>query len=233
MTPFYIRLDDYKQLLKPTGPLFAFIVPWLVVIIFQLIALCDIIVPSYSSFYIIVIGNIISICLFAFLLQTYLPVKLSSKSFSLETLSLSLRFKRLTYIMTIFVFMFELLQSIVFKGFPLLWLITGNKKNYFDFGFSSLNGLVNAVFLLTITSFFLLFLKERKKYQLLILLFLFLLPVLLMCRQLLMCAFLEIACCSLIYKPKLFKKYLSSFYFIFYFINSRSNIFFNKYSYHA
>ena len=204
----YIRFSDYKDLFKPTGPLFAFIVPWLLVITGQLLQLCNIIKPVYSSFYLVVIGNILTFIIIAFVLQTFAPQYLSGQKKELGDIEFSSRFQSLIYILLTVYLACELFQVILFQGFPLAWLLLKMQKTYFDFGVSSLNGLLNAVYLFATTGFYLIFLKRRSSSKLLLLLFLFSIPILLVSRQLLVSLFLQISCCSIIYSPKNIKKFV-------------------------
>lgn len=201
-----IRPKDYLPLFKPTGPLFAFIVPWMVVLIGQLFPLCDIIIPGYSLFFLIVIGNMLSLLVMTFWLQTLFPQKLSAKMPTPLEMNISERFKTFVFGMLIFYFLIQVFQIVYFKGFPLYWLWVKDVRTYFDFGIKSLNGLLSAIFLLSATGFYLIYLNRPSKRRLLILFCLFLTPILLVSRQLLISLALQIACCTIIYSPKSIKK---------------------------
>ncbi len=216
MRPTVIKLSDYRKMLGPSGPLFAFIAPWIIVLICQTLALCKIIVPVYSSFYLIVVGNIFSILFLAFALQTFRPIDLSNTN---EAFNITPRFKKLIYFFISFYLLCQIFQVIFFKGFPLLWLILKNYKTYFDYGIHSLNGFLNAIYLFSTTSLFLIYLKEKEKLKLSLLFFLLTIPILLVSRQLLVSVFLQIACCAIFYKPNIFKTILKyGFILIFTFI---------------
>ena len=141
------------------NPVFAFIVPWLVVLTGQQLTLCGIIVSRYSSFYAIILGNMLSSLLIFCVYQQYKKKRLV---YSLTEITFSKRFKRLTYLALAAFLSLEAIQVLFSKGFPLLWLVTGNGKTYIDFGITSLNGLLNALYLGSTTAYFLICLKEKK-----------------------------------------------------------------------
>ena len=203
-----LRLIDFYQLIRPTGPVFAFVVPWTIVLCGQQMALCRIIIPTYSSFYLIVIGNLLTSIIGAFCLQAWIG---QSSSFNLqagEKYPLSGHFKRVTFFFIFFSLSCQLFQFVYFKGFPLLWLLQGNNKSYIEYGISSLNGLLNAIYLLSTTAFYLIYLNEKSWKKFFFLMLLFSLPFLLISRQLFISLFLQIACCSLIYDPKKIRRFI-------------------------
>ncbi len=203
----FIRLSDFRSMFGASGPLFAFIVPWIIVLIGQISAICGIVKPIYSTFYLVIIGNILSICLIAFLLQFFFPQKLALNRISFDKIKFSNRFKKITYTLIAIYLFGQIFQIIYFKGFPLLWLLLRMNKDYFSFGIQSINGLLNAIYLLSTTSLFLIYLKERKKRLLILFLFMFIFPVMMITRQVMISIFLQVLCCSLIYNPKKMKKY--------------------------
>jgi len=202
----YIRLSDYRELVRPASPIFAFVVPWLFVLIFLQIPLCGIIKPVYSSFYWIILGNMVTSLLVAVVTQTVFPQKLESTSTQFHGIGISGALKQATYGLIAIYFIIQVIQTVYFQGIPLLWLISGSQKTYFDYGFSSLNGLLNAIYLLSTTIMFLICLKERGRGQYLIMIAMFAMPIILVSRQLLMSASLQIICCLLLYNPKMIKK---------------------------
>lgn len=202
-----LRLIDFYQLIRPSGPVFAFVIPWTLVLCGQQMALCRIIVPTYSSFYLIIIGNLLTSIIGAFCLQTLFGSTGSLNQQEGESFHLSDYFKRVTYFFLFLNFGFQFFQLIYFNGFPLLWLIQGSAKNYKEYGISSLNGLLNAIYLLATTAFYLIYLQEKSWKNFLILWILFLQPVVLISRQLFISLFLQVACCALIYNPKRIKRY--------------------------
>lgn len=202
MNILYIRPSDYKELFKITGPLFAFIVPWACVLLGQLLQLCTIIIPVYSSFYLIILGNMITLFLIAFLIQIVFPQPLAFQRKTFWETDLSVRFQWIIKRLLAIYFMIQVFQVIYFQGVPLIWLFLGIPKTYFDFGIQSLNGLLNAIYLLASTGYFLMYLKNRTKRKLLFLILLLFVPVLLVSRQLLISLFLQIMCCALIFYPQ-------------------------------
>ncbi len=204
----YIRISDYRALFKPTGPLFAFIVPWTLVIIGQLLQLCDIIVPVYSSFYLIVIGNMLTLCGIAFTYQTFMPLSLSLNRQTFENIVFSRRFKLIISLLLGFYLSLQVLQVILCQGFPLLWIFQRSAKTYMDYGIQSLNGLLNAIYLVGTTGFFLIYLKQKGKMRFVFLMFLMAIPIFLVTRQLMISLFLQISCCALIYNPRLIRTFL-------------------------
>lgn len=203
-----LRLNDLYQLIRPTGPVFAFVVPWSIVLCGQLMALCRIIVPTYSSFYLIVIGNILTSIIGAFCLQAWCGYSGTFDPREGEKFELSSHFKRVAYFFVFFNLFIQLFQFIYFKGFPLLWLLQGGARHYMEYGISSLNGLLNAIYLLSTTAFYLIYLEKKSRKKFFFLLLLLVQPLLLISRQLLISIFLQIACCTLIYYPKRIKKFL-------------------------
>jgi oligosaccharide repeat unit polymerase len=203
---FYIRSKDYVELLRPAGPLFAFTFPWLVVLIGHQLALCRIIKPMVSLFYLVIVGNILSVFLIAFLVQTFFPKRLSYNHSGIDDTYISKHFKRITYAILIFYMSAQAFQVISLKGFPLLWIILGDSKTYIDYGIHSLNGLLNALYLLSSTCFFLYYLKNKSKVKFLFLLFLLTIPIMLVNRQILISVCLQMSCCYLLYNPKNIKK---------------------------
>lgn len=204
---YYIRLNDYAKLFGFTGPFFAFIVPWLLVLLGQTFPLCDIIVPEYSVFYLVVLGNMLSILLLGFAIQIFFPQNLSTKMAPLKEMAITERFKKVVILLLSFYLICQVFQVIYFKGVPLFWLIMKSDKTYFDYGINSLNGLLNAIFLLASTGYYLIYLNRPSKGKLFVLLSLFALPILLVSRQLLISLTLQIACCSIIYSPKSIRKF--------------------------
>jgi oligosaccharide repeat unit polymerase len=202
-----LQFIDFYQLIRPTGPVFAFVVPWTLVLCGQQMALCGIIRPNYSSFYLIVIGNIITSIIGAFCLQALIGEAGSFHLQSNEKYEISNHFKRITFFFIFLNIAFQLFQFTYFKGFPLLWLLQGNDKNYIEYGISSLNGLLNAIYLLSTTAFYLIYLNEKSWLKFSFLLLLFAQPFLLISRQLFISLFLQIACCSLIYDPKKIRRF--------------------------
>jgi oligosaccharide repeat unit polymerase len=201
----YIRPSDYRELCKPQGPFFAFLIPWTAVLLGQMAALCNIIVPIYSPFYLIVLGNMVSLIMIAFFAQTFFPQKLSVDTKTIKAIYIGARFKKLVFFSIGIYFFMQLFQVVYFRGFPLLWIVMKSSKTYADYGIGSLNGLLNALFLLSSTSLFIIFLKEKKKWQGVLLATLLMVPVLLVTRQLLMSLFLQIASVGLIYSKKAFR----------------------------
>lgn len=202
-----MRLSDIYQLIRPTGPVFAFVVPWTLVLCGQQMALCRIIIPQYSSFYLIIIGNILTSIIGAFCLQLLIGQSGSLNRQKNENFYLSNQFKRITYFFVFINLSLQFFQMLYFEGFPLLWLVLQSNKNYFDYGIASLNGLINAIYLLSTTAFYLIYLQEKSWKKFLLLTLLFTQPILLVSRQLFISLFLQIACCSLIYHPQRIKRF--------------------------
>ena len=59
----------------------------------------------------------------------------------------------------------EIFETIYSGGLPIIWKLTGDPRTYFDYGVSTLHGLMNAVGLVVITLSFLAFLKEKDRKQ--------------------------------------------------------------------
>lgn len=203
----YIRGSDWRQLIKPTSPLVAFIFPWLFVLIGQQMALCGIIEEKFSTFYLIIIGNMFTMFLIAFFTQSYFPQRLSFAHDMTERVAITQRFKNTTFLAIMIYLASQAIQILYFKGFPLLWLVVGSDKTYADYGFSSVNGFINGLYLLATTALYLIYLKEGKKTQLLMILTLLFFPIMFVSRQTLISVFLQLACCGLIYRPQAIRKF--------------------------
>lgn len=173
-------------------PLFAFLVPWIFVLVGQQLALCRIIQPFFSPFYFVLLGNGFTALLLAFFFRT-------KKNKRVPTLN----FRPVLLFSICIYFAFQCMQVVYFKGFPLLWLLMGDSRAYIDFGIQSLNGLFNALYLIATTA---LFLTKRRFFDRFLFLILLCVPILLVSRQLLMSLFFQISCCYLIYYPKAWKK---------------------------
>ncbi len=195
-----LRFKDYQEYLSPKGPTFAFMFPWILVLLGQTFPLCDVIVDTPSPFYFVILGNLLTALLTPFLIQCLFPQPLNEDLKVLKGVELPVNF------LLFFYFLVQTFQIIYFKGFPLLWLLFGMKGSYFDFGIQSLNGLLNAIFLLATTGVFLIYLEKGKKRDLFKLFFLITMPVLLICRQLLMSLFFQLICLSFFYVKKAFQK---------------------------
>jgi oligosaccharide repeat unit polymerase len=206
---FYIDLSDYPPFFHIYGPLFAFIFPWGVVLIGQLLALCKIIVPVYSSLYLIVLMNIFTLLCFVVFLQTFFPepIRLKKKNVKIHN-----SFKKFTYFLAGIYILSQLFQMAYFKGFPLLFLLKGSREvNYVNFGIHSLQGFANAIYLVAITALFILFLQEKKKSALFLWIILSIFPILLVTRQLIISGFLQILVVALFMRPKLFLRFIAFF----------------------
>ncbi|WP_257985359.1 O-antigen polymerase [Bacillus sp. V5-8f] len=81
------------------------------------------------------------------------------------------------------IFIILIVETIFSGGIPLIWLLTGSDKNYFDFGIPTLHGLLMSFILFYGTLlYFILNQNFRKKY-LFYFLFICLIPILLISRQ--------------------------------------------------
>lgn len=146
-----IRLKDWKALSAPSGPLFAMAVPWMLVLGLHSLSLIGLIVPGISPFHGLVIANIFSIVVLCFILQTFFPQSLSLES---EFFKLKKEWKGAIYLLLSFYLMAQMIQAIAFGGFPLMHLLGEGEITYVDYGYKSLNGLLNAIYLSATTAFF-------------------------------------------------------------------------------
>lgn len=78
-------------------------------------------------------------------------------SFKLEISSASIK-----RAMTIW-FFFSLIEIAVDKGVPIIWLLRGDAKTYFDFGIPSLHGFLNSIILGSSAASWLLYLKTKNR----------------------------------------------------------------------
>ena len=189
-----------KYWLHPIGPIFAFVIPWTLVLMGQLFPLCKIIDPSFTSFHILILSNIASLffVIFCFTLKV--------RERPLEML-IPFWFKKRIYFLLKCYLLLQSIQMVYFKGVPLLWLLQGSHETYFDYGIPSMNGLMNAIYLLVTTSIALFYLQGKKKRDLFLLIILLFIPILVISRQLLMSLFFQVCCLTLMLYPKLFFRY--------------------------
>lgn len=86
-----------------------------------------------------------------------------------------------------------LLEIIYSRGVPLQWALMGQTdKNYTDFGIPSFHGVMNALFLFSITSMFLHYLVSHKKQPLKLMLVLLIWPVVMLGRGILLGAIMQL-----------------------------------------
>ena len=126
---------------------------------------------------ILVIASVITFFISWFLLRLFKPIKLRPK---LSSINFNIQKKIFSYTLLsnkIWISGF-LLEAILQKGFPLLWIFIGDGRTYADFGFSSVHGLLTSFYFFSLLTTFLLFiLTKNKKYLKFTFLF-FLYPVL-------------------------------------------------------
>jgi len=93
-----------------------------------------------------------------------------------------------------------LLTILLQHGFPLLWMILGSSKTYADFGFASMQGLLNSFWLSSLVGYYLLWhsVKEKKYFKYIALMFIF--PIIIVSRGLLILGFFELLAVYLFYK---------------------------------
>jgi len=197
----FIRPSDYRFLFSFASPLTAFAFPWLIAIAGQQAQLSGIVQKGWSSFHTLILANMASFLLLAFLLQSCRPLKLDIGIIR-KQLTISAHFIRIVKCLALCFIAMELVQIAYSKGFPLLWLLVKSKKTYVDFGIPSINGLLNAVYLFITTAFYLIYQRTEKKSDLCLWLLLLTVPIFLISRQLLMTIFLQVTCCMLICHAK-------------------------------
>lgn len=190
-------LINLSSWLKPANPVIAFVLPWAFVLLGQQLALCNIIYPKFSTMYYIIAGNILSSFLLFFF--TNLTIREERKE-----IIITKNFEKLTLYTIYFVLTVQFFQFLYFKGCPLIWLLINDGRTYIDYGIKSLNGLINALFLLSTTSLFIISLcSPKKRWKLFALLCA--LPIVLISRQLIISLFIQISCCLLLLRPKTIK----------------------------
>ena len=207
-----IFFSELKIYFKSYSPLFATFLPWTFVLVGSLFPLCKIIQSDISLMHLLVLGNMLSLCFLILFRHVFSRGdKVEFKS-PIESLCLTSRFKRLIFRMLFFFLLIECFQMVYFGGVPLFWVLTRDSRSYVDYGFQSLNGLLNAVYLLATTGLAFSVFVEYKKRYLFFLILLILFPILLVSRQVLMCLFLQISCCYMFVYPD--KKWKVLKYFI-------------------
>lgn len=193
----------YRALLRTEGPLFAFLAPWLVVLVAKEFAWTTLIRPIYSSAYILVIANLFGCLLLAFLYDLLWPrswVKGGMKN-PFDSFSLPPQTGQVIFTSLALVWILEIAQVIYFEGFPLLWIAQGSIQNYTDYGIPSVNGALHALFLSMTTALFVWQLTSPSYKKKALLMACCLLPVLLVHRALFMALALQMACCALFLRP--------------------------------
>ncbi len=191
-----------RRLLSPSGPAFAFVVPWIIVLLLHPIAPCQYISPGFSRFTALIMANIISALVIALTVNSYRPQRETSTRMP----AISRKEKQCIAILTATYVICQIAQIIHFKGFPLMWLFTGDKRTYFDFGIKSVNGLLNAMYLLAVTGHVMAYMANRNKTRALTIGLLLLFPVFVLSRQLLISAFLQGTCAILLFRPRLLRR---------------------------
>jgi len=166
----------------------------------------------------LVITSITSFFISWFILRLTKPIKLRPK---LSSISLQIRKKLHHYTVIsnkIWISGF-LLEAILQKGFPLLWILIGDGRTYADFGFSSIHGFLTSFYLFSLLTTFLLFiLTKNKKYLKYTLLF-FLYPILAVNRGILILGLAQLFAVFLFFNGLNFKNFIKiiiSFFFIIY-----------------
>lgn len=190
----------YRTLFRTEGPLFALIIPWVVVLIAKELAWTTLIRPIYSSAYFLVIANLFGCLVLAFLYDLLWP-KNYPKINQITLLDLPAQTGKMIITSLAIVWGIEIAQMCYFEGFPLLWIIQGSLQNYTDFGIPSLNGFMHALFLVMTTALFVWQLQEPSRAKKMLLLLCWCLPVLLIHRALFMALALQMACCGLLLRP--------------------------------
>jgi oligosaccharide repeat unit polymerase len=94
-----------------------------------------------------------------------------------------------------------IVQIIAMRGFPLLWIVTGDDRSYRDFGFLSINGLINSMVLACAISGVYCWLVSSNKKYLLPLVVVFIYSSLIFNRQMLFSIVFEAVVLYLIQRP--------------------------------
>ncbi len=113
----------------------------------------------------------------------------------LETVKLRLpRLRRLVWMILVMWAAGSALEVIAARGIPVLWRLLGIQElNYGDFGLPTFHGLMNALYLFTLSALYLDFYLTRKRRHLVTIAFLLLWPVLIISRGLLAWALVQLA----------------------------------------
>ncbi|CAH0198843.1 hypothetical protein SRABI27_04673 [Pedobacter sp. Bi27] len=171
-------------------PILIFIVVWLLVFFLYSMRLSELIWFEASAGFKFFFIATFSFCLgyfFVFLLRG----RVVEKPFVYTDSTIKNIEKRIIPFFKFWIF-FTIIEVIFSKGVPLLWIIQGSEKTYFDFGLPSLHGLLNALQTsLGIISFFL-YIKTGKKKYLYICLFTFIWQIVVISRQLIVTQIIEI-----------------------------------------
>lgn len=195
----------YRTLFRLEGPLFACLVPWIIVLTLKELAWTSLIRPIYSKAYLLVIGNLLSglglSFLYDLLYPRIWPLKTNLEP-SIRLLPLPKYTGAIIVCSLACVWALEVAQVFYFEGFPLLWLFQGGVQNYADYGIPSLNGAIHALFLCMTTALFVWQLESPSRMKKLFFIFCLLLPILLVNRALGIALALQIACCGLILRPQ-------------------------------
>lgn len=88
-------------------------------------------------------------------------------------------------------FVGTIFEIIISKGVPLLWIFTNNNLNYTNFGIPTFHGIMNALYLFSITSLFLEYVANKQKKMLYLIGCLLLWPVIMIGRGILLGALLQ------------------------------------------
>lgn len=86
----------------------------------------------------------------------------------------------------------NIITCILQGGFPLLWILTGSPKSYADYGFPTIQGLLNAIYSLSVIIYTLNFIYYRNRKDLIVILILLIYPIILVSRGLFTAIILEL-----------------------------------------
>ena len=149
--------------------------------------------------------------------------KSNSSIFLLHTINNEKIFNKLEGLLRgIFIFwlLLSLIEIVLFKGIPLISVIILGQYDldYKVFGVPTLHGLLNACYFTIIVGNFIAYLIRRNKKRLYFILILFIWPILLMSRAMILWGLIEILCVYLFFNRITFKKILKIFFGIITFI---------------
>lgn len=190
-------------------PPFIYAVVWLLVLFLTNLRLTTQLPVLNANTVILVGGNIVSFWLLYFFVGAAFRRRTVWLLKDIPILVLNKLNRFVRWILAIWL-LGTLIEIIYARGVPLLWALNqGLDKNYTNFGIPTFHGLMNALYLLSITALFLDYLACKKRKTLGVLLFLLMWPVLTLGRSVLLGALCQMSAVFFIFHRISIKRLLS------------------------
>ena len=175
-----------RRSLNLSNPVVVYSLVWLGVLLLVSFRFTTNLLPLNRSTLLLVLGNVASMGLIYFLLRRVTPKKeINKENLDDSVRPLKILIKRLL-IVWVLGSLFEIINA---GGLPLWWALGGGaEKNYTDFGVPTFHGLMNALYLFSVTGLFFDYMVTRNRKALRWSLLLLAWPVAMLGRGILLCA---------------------------------------------